>query len=268
MQAIYENRLEKISCRNDDTFDLQCNPHLHHNVEIALVYSGKTEVKVDNNPAVNACDTDVILVFPNQIHAFTTKQKETHILFIVDPSLFPEYSSIFAECLPESNIVKGALNDKELRSLAQSICALYEDKENQYRSATLRGYFLAFIGKLFSMTKFKKASSRDMHAIGYVMNYCAINYNKKNLSLDLLEKELHISKYHISHILNKTLQMNFNDYINSIRISNACRYIDEGNKTVAEISELVGFNTVRTFNRAFLKHVGVSPREYKNKEVR
>jgi len=266
MQAIYENRLEKISCRNDDSFSLQCNPHLHYSVEIALIYSGKTEVKVDNNTSEYACESDVILVFPNQVHAFTTEQKEKHILFIIDPSLFPEYSSIFSEHLPESNIVKGALKNGELLSMAENICKLYADKENPYRSAALRGYFLAFIGKLFAMAKFKKVSTNDMHAIGYVMNYCALNY-RKNLSLDLLEKELHISKYHISRIMNKNLQMNFNDYINSIRISNACRYIDEGDKTVAEISEMVGFNTVRTFNRAFLKHMGISPREYKHKEI-
>lgn len=266
MQAIYENRVEKITCRDDDSFSLQCSPHLHYSVEIALVYRGKTEVKVDNNPVSYASDTDVILIFPNQIHAFTTQQKEDHTLFIVDPTLFPEYSAVFSESLPETNIIKGALKDKELLSIAENIRNLYKDKNNPYRSATLRGYFLAFIGKLFGMVKFKKVSTNDMHAIGFVMNYCAVNY-QKNLSLDLLEKELHISKYHISRIMNKNLQMNFNDYVNSIRISNACRYIDEGDKTVAEISELVGFNTVRTFNRAFLKHMGISPREYKNKEI-
>ena len=247
MQAIYENRIEKISCRNDDSFCLQCSPHLHYSIEIALVYSGKTEVKVDNNPSGFACDSDVILVFPNQIHAFTTEQKEKHILFIVDPSLFPEYSATFSECLPETNVIKGALNDKELLSIAENICSIYADKNNPYRSATLRGYFLAFIGKLFAMVKFKKIVTNDMHAIGYVMNYCTANY-QKNLSLDLLEKELHISKYHISRIMNKNLQMNFNDYVNSIRVSNACRYIDEGDKTVAEISELVAANHCRECN--------------------
>ena len=266
MPAIYENRHKKISCRNDSSFILQCNPHLHYSVEIALVHSGKTEVKVDNNPAEYACDNDVILVFPNQIHAFNTKQKERNTLFLIDPSLFPEYSAIFSENLPKSNVIKGALKNEELRLISENICKLYNDFESPYQSAALRGYFLAFMGKLFAMAKFKESSTADMHAIGYVMNYCSVNY-QKNLSLDLLERDLHISKYHISRIMNKNLQRNFNDYINSIRISHACRYIDEGNKTIAEISVLVGFNTVRTFNRAFLKHMGISPREYKGKDI-
>jgi AraC-like DNA-binding protein len=63
--------------------------------------------------------------------------------------------------------------------------------------------------------------------------------------------------------MNQKLGMGFNDYVNSIRISNACRLLIESTSPISEISEEVGFNTVRTFNRAFVKHVGTSPREYR-----
>ena len=268
MQAFYENSLEKIFCRNDSCVPLSCAAHLHYSVEIAIIYEGKIEVKVDNNALCDARKGDLIVIFPNQVHSFDTKEKDLHILFLIDPSLFPEYSSVFSDYLPESNIVKGALKDGALNSLVKNICKAYEDTDNKYRSAILKGYFLAFLGKLFELTPLKKSDANDgIQAISYVMNYCSANY-QKNLSLKMLEQELHMNKYYISHIINKKLKMNFNDYINSIRISNACRYIDDGKITVSEISALVGFNTVRTFNRAFLKHMGVSPREYKNKDIR
>ena len=130
----------------------------------------------------------------------------------------------------------------------------------------MRGYILAFLSRLFVLAEFKKANAEDMNAIGHVINYCINNY-EKNLSLDLLEKELHINKYYISHIINKKLGMNFNDYINSIRVSNACIHLVQSNMSVAEISEAVGFNTVRTFNRAFAKQTGLSPRSYKSKSL-
>ena len=38
--------------------------------------------------------------------------------------------------------------------------------------------------------------------------------------------------------------------------------------TVTEISEAVGFNTLRTFNRAFIKQMGMSPSEYRKKKKR
>ncbi len=263
MQVLYENRSQKFLCRHKTAQLLQCDPHMHYDIEIALLYSGYTRVEIDNKEPQFAEDSDVIFVFPNQIHAFATKQPEQYVLLIINPELFPEYAQLFAEHLPEGNIIKGAARDSELKSLADSLIRIYESKDTPYKDGMLRGYLLAFISRLLSLTRLKKGNSEDMHAIGSVMNYCMKNYNRP-LSLDLLERELHISKYYISHIVNQKLGINFNDYVNSIRISNACRYLIEGKHSMLEISELVGFNTVRTFNRAFVKQIGISPRDYRS----
>jgi len=264
MQAFYENKQEKIYFTNMPDRVLQCNAHLHYHIEIALIYGGKTEVLVDNNPMDEGGEGDAIIVFPNQIHSFKTVIPEKHMLFIIDPNLFPEYSALFSERIPQRSVIKGAANDPEIIELSKSIEKLYTESRTQYSDAALRGYLLALLSKLFSLSKFKKISSEDMHSIGSVINYCISNYNKA-LSLDLLESELHISKYYISHIMNQKLHMSFNDYVNSIRVSNACRYLTESNNSVSDISKTVGFNTVRTFNRAFVKHMNMSPREYRNK---
>ncbi|MBO7296439.1 MAG: helix-turn-helix transcriptional regulator, partial [Clostridia bacterium] len=60
----------------------------------------------------------------------------------------------------------------------------------------------------------------------------------------------------------------FNDYINALRVSEACRYLRRTNKSITEISALVGFGTLRTFNRAFIKQVGTSPSEYRKSAPR
>ena len=267
MQAFYENKQEKIYFSSAPERILQCNPHLHYHVEIALIKNGKTEILVGNSAPAVVSDNDAVIVFPNQIHAFKTLVPEEHILIIIDPNLFPEYSSLFSERIPQSNIISGAASDPEITELLKSIQRLYGETGAQYSDLALRGYLLALLSKLFSLTKFKKISSEDMHSIGAVINYCISNYSK-NLSLDLLERELHISKYYISHIMNQKLHMSFNDYVNSIRISNACRYLSETNHSISAISSLVGFNTTRTFNRAFHKHIGISPREYRSKDTR
>ena len=266
MLAIYENKSSAFYCRDIKGHSLECATHLHYNVEIAFIYDGETDVSIDNSPAEGACGGDVILVFPNQVHAFSTKVSERHILLIFDPQTLPEFSSLFTEHIPISSIIRGAANDRELRTLIERISELFQKSEAPYKDSILRGYLLAFVGRLFTMTKFKKVDAEDIHALGSVMNYCIAHY-RDNLSLDLLQKKLHISKYYISHIMNQKLGMGFNDYINSIRISNACRLLTESNAPISEISEEVGFNTVRTFNRAFVKHIGSSPREYRNNSL-
>ena len=82
-------------------------------------------------------------------------------------------------------------------------------------------------------------------------------------ALELLEKELHISKYYVSHVMHEKLNVGFNEYVNSLRVSNACIYLLKTDMSITEISDAVGFNSIRTFNRAFAKQMKVSPSEYR-----
>ena len=54
-------------------------------------------------------------------------------------------------------------------------------------------------------------------------------------------------------------------YILSLRISAAKRYLDSTNKSIAEIASAVGYDNPLYFSRIFKKHTGYSPSEYKNK---
>ena len=81
--------------------------------------------------------------------------------------------------------------------------------------------------------------------------------------MTVLEENLGLSKYYISHLLGNKLGKRFNDYINSLRISEACKRLVDSDETMSAISDAVGFNTLRTFNRAFMKQMGVSPSDYR-----
>ena len=97
-----------------------------------------------------------------------------------------------------------------------------------------------------------------------IISYCIEHYNEK-LSLESLERALHINKYYISHVINGKIGTSFNAYINSLRISEAARLLIESDKTIKEISAEVGFGTVRSFDRAFKKQKGETAREYRDR---
>ena len=107
-----------------------------------------------------------------------------------------------------------------------------------------------------------RTRSSETRTLRTVVDFCSKNYNTA-LSLLTLEKELHISKYYISHLFSDRLGISFSDYINSIRVSHACRCLMQTDMSVTEIADFVGFNTSRTFNRAFIRHMGMPPSEYR-----
>lgn len=71
------------------------------------------------------------------------------------------------------------------------------------------------------------------------------------------------NRTYLSEYLNSTLQTNFYEYVNNFRIKEACALLTSDNrKNLSEIAELSGFNSLSTFNRAFVKKVGETPARY------
>ena len=262
MQAVYENRHEDFYCRDSRyaTGSLNYHSHLHYQIEMAVVWEGHTSLTVDSSE-YDVRGGDAFVVFPNQIHEFRTLEKENYILLKINPELVPELLGQFTATLPQSNVIRGAAEDEDLCYLIRKISDTYHGQE-PLKDLILRGYLLAFFCKLLQGLDLRDVKSGDYHALGLIMNYCN-SHSDKDLSLRVLERELHLNKYYISHVMNSKLHIGLNDYVNSLRVSNACKWLVKSNRTITEISDEVGFNTLRTFNRAFVKQTGMTPSEYR-----
>ena len=261
MNFFYENLKQNIYCRDSrrTSNTLGFRAHLHASVEIALVFEGHTRITVDSK-TYDVRGGDAFVVFPNQIHAFETKEKEEYVLLKFNPDVLPEFLSHFGSHLPVDSVISGATRDPRLVHTIRSLADVYYS-DVPFRDEILRGYLLVFFGLLLPKIELNSIQSRDYNLLGMIMNYCISNYNQ-NISLATLEKDLHLSKYYISHVLSSKLHIGFNDYINSLRVSAACKLLSQTDKSITEISEEVGFNTLRTFNRAFLKSQDTTPSAY------
>lgn len=93
-------------------------------------------------------------------------------------------------------------------------------------------------------------------------------YKNPELSLSELAQQLGLSNGHLSRVINKGFSLNFNDFINQYRIEAVKSAINEGadkRLTLLAIALDSGFNSKTTFNRAFKKHMAMTPNEYVNK---
>lgn len=57
--------------------------------------------------------------------------------------------------------------------------------------------------------------------------------------------------------------MTFIDYVQSVRIDEACRLLRSTDRKVADIASSVGYQDITFFNKLFRKKTGISPREYR-----
>jgi AraC-like DNA-binding protein len=72
------------------------------------------------------------------------------------------------------------------------------------------------------------------------------------------------NRTYLSEYLNRELDTNFYDYINSYRVKEAGKLLREDkNAKLEEISERCGFNSLSTFQRSFAKIKGMTPAKYR-----
>jgi len=135
---------------------------------------------------------------------------------------------------------------------------------------------IVFIGlnrsKLFSSAeKYERSNLSEtgkkqifQSILQYMENYQP--YLDADASLESFSKALNIQPAHISQVINEMFNQNFRDILNSYRIEKAKNLIltESHNNTILRIAYEVGFNSKSTFNAAFKKHTGLTPKELKN----
>lgn len=91
-------------------------------------------------------------------------------------------------------------------------------------------------------------------------------YRTPNITLKLLANKLGIQPKHLSQVINEYFNMNFCEYINTLRIEDAIEQLtdpENEHKTILEIIYHTGFNSKSSFNTLFKKQTGLTPTNYK-----
>lgn len=91
-----------------------------------------------------------------------------------------------------------------------------------------------------------------------------INANFASIqSISQIAERFYISKYHLCRVFKAAMKVTVIDYLNQVRIQNACRYLRSSDKDISEIALLCGFNDAAYFSNVFKKQTGRSPRSYR-----
>jgi YesN/AraC family two-component response regulator len=88
----------------------------------------------------------------------------------------------------------------------------------------------------------------------------------EDISLTSLASKYNVSMARLSEMIKEKLQVNFSDYIASLRIQRAKELLRDDSISIQEIAEIVGYNDYFYFTKVFKKVEGISPSKYR-KEI-
>jgi AraC-like DNA-binding protein len=106
------------------------------------------------------------------------------------------------------------------------------------------------------------SSKKSEMRINTVCVYIQHHFYKK-LSLKEVADLIGLTESNFCKFFKKATGKTYSNYLNEIRINEACRMLVQTDKTIVQISFECGFETLSYFNRIFLKKMFLTPSSYK-----
>ena len=256
---IFEHKTNPVSLGLQ--YSLTNIPHYHREIEIIYVCEGESMVYADNESALIK-KGDLFICFPRQIHYYNCPEKGRFNVIILNPSILYGINDIMETNIPVSNVIRSekATEIGELFNRALEF-------EGKYKSTVVAGLLNQAIGLCMSNIETKPKSNKGKSVFQALLGYCSDNFDE-DITLESAAHSLHISKFHISHLINEKLGISFSSYINMLRVDKARTLLVESDKRISDISEEVGFGSIRSFNRAFLEITGKTPKDYRDNHLK
>ena len=93
-------------------------------------------------------------------------------------------------------------------------------------------------------------------------------FTDPDINLNKISEQLNISPRELSRIINTEAEMNFNDFLNEIRIEYFKKLLDEDKFSIEGMAYEAGFKSKTSFYRAFKKSTGQTPSQYQKCQKR
>ena len=259
--------------------------HRHKEIQIALIIKGEGTLVVGNYmQRFKAGDIYIIgahqpHIFRSDSSYFTKRQKKS----IHSVSLFfnPEESFGAILRLPEMKEIKYFLDktvwglqapQHERNNLAKEIMNL-----KQSRNGVLLSDFIMLLDNMARTRKWKilSTTSPDFSISEFeglrmndIYQYSMANYSE-NISLRQIAAVAHLTVPAFCRYFKKQTNKTYINFLNEIRISEACNKISEGEfKSMSSVAHETGFSNVTNFNRVFKKINRIPPRQFIEKYKR
>ena len=98
----------------------------------------------------------------------------------------------------------------------------------------------------------------------YINEHCT-----ENIMLIDLANEFNLTPKYCSQLFSQLSNENFKSYLNRLKISKACKAIEEDPEIkISALSLQLGFTSANTFIRVFSKYVGITPKLYAEKIIK
>ncbi len=253
------------SIRNEEW--AMINLHSHSHYEIYFLLKGNRTFFLSN--ALYRLTAPALIIIP------------PHVLHKTEGTAFERYNVNVSEnylddfqthVLNEKALSVIKLNNEQSSILENIFNQMSQvNKRQKYSDSILKALFSYLIFQ-FSNLSFEVLSSNVSKEKSIppqmlkVIEYFNENY-AENLNLATISEMFYISKGSLIYNFNKYMKCSPIEYLLSIRILKAKELLEKTNKSIGEISEILGFSSANYFGLVFKQKENMSPLAYRKHQL-
>lgn len=230
------------------TGDMQFPEHIHTAMELFYVKKGTLQCSI-NQKEYTLQAGQAFLALPFEPHAYLGSRDLEGVMVIFSTDYVPVFIS--------------EIQSLELCSSRFVPSLPLLDFPNKQESK------IAMIGRLYLLCDDAvkqnglKPCERENHVlVRKILEYIDDNFTEE-ISLHTMAKALNYTPSYLSTIITRSLKRSFTNLLNDCRLNHATILLHTTDQSIAEISELCGFGSIRTFNRVFKESFGRSPKDFR-----
>lgn len=276
---------ELVYVNRSDELKEYCNiVHKHDFIEIAYVIEG-SGIHLFGDSEYEISKGDLFIINYDIPHCFFPKKgsKSEPIVYNVvfmpeflDASLFSSqhfqditssflFKSLFPDdYTPGADLKLQGAEFSEIGDLFSKMYTEYKCMKKGYLDI-IRAYLIELIVKIFRYLEqdtTKTPSPKNRRLVNKAVEYLKQNYST-DVKLEDLAMKSFISKNYFSKLFKEVTGINFSDYIQHLRVEEACYLLKNTDMKVIDIALQVGFNDIKFFYEVFKKITGMTPGDFR-----
>ncbi len=233
--------------------------HVHNSYEFITVLEGELECSVYDETFILKSGK-AMLVLPNHVHAYKTDKFSRSFLCVFSSDYVSEFynetkNGSWSGMGGGGNGVYAVFDFVD----RGEIDLLKNEKTNRFmQSAVLYG----ICGRAYENIAKCAVTGTEEDLTIKLLYYIQQNYDKV-ITLKNLANEMGYNYTYLSNIFNKIFGCGFSKFVNNFRVNNAAELLRTTNKSMVQISNACGFESIRSFNEQFKQNYGVTPSDYR-----
>lgn len=237
-------------------------PHTHSCTEFFYVVGGKGKFQIQDQ-FFTVSDGDLVVVNPNLEHTETSlaaNPLEYIVMGVEGLELVMDAKRQQHFCIVS---FRGAVVD--IQNYLHAMMREVEAKAPGYEAVcqSLMDILLIQLMRRVQLgATVTTPQSNPSRKAAAARRFIDANY-RDNITLDQLAEELHMSKFHLSHVFRLEYGMSPIHYMQTLRLQESCKLLSTTDYSLTQIARMTGFSSPSYFSQRFRAVEGMNPAQYR-----